>query len=794
MGRKAKKVISIFLTVVLLFITVPSIEQSNMKTVKAASYNTIAAVNYAMTWGGSKRNPAYKTYDSDCANFVSQCLKAGGLDIYTAWVPTLKDTLANMGFTIIQNPSADQVEPGDVMFYDTTYTGEANHTTIITSKVNGVPKITGHTTNVLDGNYTDKSGTCSWKYGNITWAAILHTSSVSYSNIPKNCTISVDKTSINVGDTVTFTYNIDDAAIRDVGIDRDGSRYASVEVNNSRGTVSYKFNEAGTYCCIIEGRNNVGFNCSTGVYVTVTDSYTPAKPSIKKINIEGKNGYVNFTWDNVKNATCYNLFLYATNNLSEPVQSHWAIRKNTLRIVIPNGTYVVKLCSENETSNGNYYTDGDLSTQFTVNNDPQKPSITSIKTNKSNGNTTFNWNSFRNCTCYNLFIYNINDLEKPVQSHWAIRKNEITIPLDNGTYVAKLCSENETSLGNYYTDGDISDRFVVSIEQHRHEYTKKIIKQPTCKETGIALYTCSCGDTYKEVISKVSHKFTEKSTQSEYLKQSATCTKPAVYYYKCETCSAKGTETYLNGTMLGHLWNTEYSIDKKATCTETGIKSIHCKRCGAKKNSEIVNKIGHMYKKTVSKATKEKNGKIVEECVYCGKNKIKSVIYHPEMITLSKETFTYNGSVQKPKVTIGGANGQIINKSNYIVKYSSGCKKVGTYKVTILFIGNYSGKMKTEFKILPPKTNIRKVSRTLNGIKLTWNKKPCSGYKIYRKTGNSSYKLVKIITRPSVCSYTDRSIKKDRTKYTYRIKTYKSVGKKVIESKTSESKGISWSK
>ena len=62
MGRKAKKVISIFLTVVLLFITVPSIEQSNMKTVKAASYNTIAAVNYAMTWGGSKRNPAYKIH------------------------------------------------------------------------------------------------------------------------------------------------------------------------------------------------------------------------------------------------------------------------------------------------------------------------------------------------------------------------------------------------------------------------------------------------------------------------------------------------------------------------------------------------------------------------------------------------------------------------------------------------------------------------------------------------------------------------------------------------------------
>ena len=50
-----------------------------------------------------------------------------------------------MGYTVIMNPTADQVDVGDVMFYDSTYTGEINHTTIITSKVDGVPRITGHT-------------------------------------------------------------------------------------------------------------------------------------------------------------------------------------------------------------------------------------------------------------------------------------------------------------------------------------------------------------------------------------------------------------------------------------------------------------------------------------------------------------------------------------------------------------------------------------------------------------------------------------------------------------------------
>ncbi len=54
-------------------------------------YNAQSAVNYAHTWGGEKRNPQYHDYSyegGDCANFVSQCLVAGGLtlDTYTdAW-------------------------------------------------------------------------------------------------------------------------------------------------------------------------------------------------------------------------------------------------------------------------------------------------------------------------------------------------------------------------------------------------------------------------------------------------------------------------------------------------------------------------------------------------------------------------------------------------------------------------------------------------------------------------------------------------------------------------------------
>ena len=44
----------------------------------AFSYNPSAAVNYALSYCRNY-NPAYNSYPgADCANFVSQCLIAGG--------------------------------------------------------------------------------------------------------------------------------------------------------------------------------------------------------------------------------------------------------------------------------------------------------------------------------------------------------------------------------------------------------------------------------------------------------------------------------------------------------------------------------------------------------------------------------------------------------------------------------------------------------------------------------------------------------------------------------------------
>lgn len=48
------------------------------------AYGRDAAASYARKWALS-RNPDYKQSDADCANFVSQCIKAGGYQMTDSW-------------------------------------------------------------------------------------------------------------------------------------------------------------------------------------------------------------------------------------------------------------------------------------------------------------------------------------------------------------------------------------------------------------------------------------------------------------------------------------------------------------------------------------------------------------------------------------------------------------------------------------------------------------------------------------------------------------------------------------
>ena len=123
--------------------------------------------------------------------------------------------------------------------------------------------------------------------------------------------------------------------------------------------------------------------------------------------------------------------------------------------------------------------------------------------------------------------------------------------------------------------------------------------------------------------------------------------------------------------------------------------------------------ITHAYKiTTATPATLTKNGKAENKCSVCGHVKSTTTINYAKTFTLSATSYTYNGGVKKPRVTVKDSSGKVISSSNYTVTYGGSCKNVGTYAVTIKGKGNYTGTKTLYFKINPATIGSCKLSAT----------------------------------------------------------------------------------
>lgn len=149
------------------------------------------------------------------------------------------------------------------------------------------------------------------------------------------------------------------------------------------------------------------------------------------------------------------------------------------------------------------------------------------------------------------------------------------------------------------------------------------------------------------------------------------------------------------------------------------------------------------------------------------KLKVSAADLTRKTIKLSKTSYTYQGKECKPKVTIQG-----VPAGNYTVKYS-GSNRVGTAKVTITGTKNCFGTVTISYKINLAKARLRYARKTSKGISLKWYKvKGASGYRIYRKTGNSSYKCIAKIHNVNKLTYLDKKARKGK-KYKYIVKPVK---------------------
>lgn len=129
----------------------------------AGTYNSTNAVNYAKKYWNNY-NPNYRNFNSvggDCANFVSQCLKAGGLktdgtwNCYSlAWVncQAQLNYLKSQGYKATDWAKASDLQVGDVVYY---YNGSTIcHTAICTKVANGQAYVTAHNKNHVDYEWT----------------------------------------------------------------------------------------------------------------------------------------------------------------------------------------------------------------------------------------------------------------------------------------------------------------------------------------------------------------------------------------------------------------------------------------------------------------------------------------------------------------------------------------------------------------------------------------------------------------------------------------------------------------
>lgn len=186
---------------------------------------------------------------------------------------------------------------------------------------------------------------------------------------------------------------------------------------------------------------------------------------------------------------------------------------------------------------------------------------------------------------------------------------------------------------------------------------------------------------------------------------------------------------------------------------------------------------GHTKVSTVTKATINKNGKIVTTCSVCKKTLSTAIIPKISSVKLSNSTFTYNGKTIKPSVIIKDSKGKKINNSNYTIAYSKGLKNVGNYKVTIKFKGNYSGTVNKTFTIIPKSTTLTKLSSSKKKVTVKWKKQvsQTNGYQLQYSL-NSNFKSAKLLNVTNNKA-TSKSISnlKSKKKYYVRIRTYKNV-------------------
>ena len=262
--------------------------------------------------------------------------------------------------------------------------------------------------------------------------------------------------------------------------------------------------------------------------------------------------------------------------------------------------------------------------------------------------------------------------------------------------------------------------------------------QPTYKTEGTKKYTCTnCGETKTETIAKL--------VCTEHVWDAGVVTKQPTYKtegtrkYTCTNCGETKTETIAKLVCTTHAWDNG-TVTKKATYTATGVRKYTCKTCGAAKQVTIA-------KLKLTKVT------------------VKAA----QQTSAVKLTWNRSAGASGYKIYRRTAKGRYVcikTVKSGTTSYVDKTVKSGNryYYCVKAYNGNvFSGY--TETDILYIKAPVVTVSKSAQGVKLSWKKSAgAKKYIVYRKTPTGKYRAVKTVTAKTL-SWTDKTAKKGQTYY-----------------------------
>ena len=343
----------------------------------------------------------------------------------------------------------------------------------------------------------------------------------------------------------------------------------------------------------------------------------------------------------------------------------------------------------------------------------------------------------------------------------------------NDKIVSASCDKSGYTLHTCENCGDIyKDNFT---SQLGHDYTSQTVK-PTCETDGEKTFTCTrCGDTYTEVIKAKGHVYKRTVV-------AAGCETDGYTLVECMECHDSFREGYVGAK--GHTIVTDKAV--AATCTTAGkTEGSHCSVCGKviKAQTEIKAK-GHVAGDWITDkaAAVGVKGRKHRSCTVCGAVVESADIpaLSPKSISsasvsLSIATYSFDGKVKTPSVTVKLGSTALRNGIDYVVSYRNN-KNVGKATVVITGKGLYAGTITRTFVINPAKQEIQKLTAKSKGFYIDYAAKGhATGYEIQYATNSSFSRAKKTVITSNKTDKVTISKLSGNKKYYVRVRTYTTV-------------------